>query len=648
MEPEPQPTPRYQPSDAEQQALDEVNHCIEEARRWHTSFARKVERRYDAWRGMAPENAPKSWRSQLHPPYLINIVEGMLSSMEETEPTWQVTPCVVPGMSLEEAVAMSDRAEINEHLLTHQMRVDEFASKQGPWMHQDLVAGFTPGKVSWLKRTTDRKYLDEKPEMIFDDAGGSIDIANKLDAYVERDFVLRDDPTFEGRDVRDFLYPESAVSVDTAPWILDRTFVHFKTLVRLEKLGVYSNVEYVKETRHDSTSRGPDVVADREMRLRNVDRTRGLVEIIELWSDNRVITVANRSVVLRDVPNPFWHGRKPFVICSAIPDMFQIPGVSVIEGLAQMQEMLWTLTNLRLDTTRMAANLITLIRGDVDNADDFEWAPNAQWVVADPKQVSTLPIDPTIATISLQAESLLKGDIQNVMGGLPYTGGADSQTVDTKTATGISIVNSIAQAVLARRKQMYMRSFAQIGSMFLGLDQQFLREERLVEIIGAGGARRYVEINPLQTQGYFNVNVKMMGDSMMRQERRAEAQALLTMAMQFAAPQAQLGTRPLNLDKFWEKVLDAYDEPEKMAFFKDPPPPPAAAAAPPPGPPGGDNGTPPGADTLMADMAGGNAAPGVTNETLAAGTTSPSSAVSISPVAAQQRTGAMVGSGRSV
>ena len=47
------------------------------------------------------------------------------------------------------------------------------------------------------------------------------------------------------------------------------------------------------------------------MRLRNVDRTKDLVEVLEYWTPERVITVANRNVVLRDRPNPFWHGRLP-------------------------------------------------------------------------------------------------------------------------------------------------------------------------------------------------------------------------------------------------------------------------------------------------------------------------------------------------
>jgi hypothetical protein len=347
-------------------------------------------------------------------------------------------------------------------------------------------------------------------------------------------------------------------------------------------------------------------------------------------------------VLLRDEPNPFSHGKKPFVVCSAIPDMFQIPGISVIEGLAQMQEMVWTLQNTRIDTTRMAANLITLIRGDVDNPDDYEWAPNAQWIVTDPNQVKTLDINPAIANITLQAEGLLKGDIQNVMGGLPYTGGAESQTIDQKTATGISIVTNIAQAILARRKKQYTRTFAKIGQHFLALDQQLLREDRLIEIVGEGGMREYMNVNWKQIRGIFDVSVEMTGDSLMRQERRAESGALLTMAMQSAPLMQQLGT-PLNVRRFWEKHLDAYDVTDKLTFFSAQP-----TAQPQQGAQPSPPGTPPGADTLLEDLSGQLSSGGITNPSLAAGASSPSSPVSMSGAAPMQQALAATGAGRSV
>ena len=412
--------------------------------------------------------------------------------------------------------------------------------------------------------------------------------------------------------MRDFMWPESAISVETAPWVIDRTFVTYQTLERLEELGVYKNTKYVKDTRFDESRADPDTVKDRELHLRNVDRTRGLVELVELWTDDKVVTVANQTVLLRNEPNMFWHGRKPFVTCSAIPDLFQIPGVSVVEGLASMQEMLWTLQNMRLDATRIASNVITLIRGDIDNPEQYEWAPEAQWIVPDPNAVRTLDMATVAnaANSTMQSEGLLRGDIQNVMGGLPFTGGAESQTLDQQTATGMSIITNIAQAILARRKVQYQRMFGKVGQMFLELDQQFMREDRLIEVLGEEGSRRYLEMTPMDIQGVYDVSIEITGESMNRQERRAEAQALTTMAMQSAQPMAQSGY-PLNLRRFWEKTLDAYGITDKATFFAEAPAQQGEQQG---------MGTPPGAEGILDQLQQGSLpAGGVTNEALAAG-----------------------------
>ncbi len=631
---------KYTPTQTEREAIDIVEKAINECKRWHEPFARKVEKRYDAWRGMSAQEAPRGWRSNVQQPLLINIVEGMLASMEDGQPTWDVLGRVVPGMSIEEAFEQSDRTELSAALLRDQMRRDEFAIKQGPFILQDLIAGFTPGKVSWLRQQAKRRYLDRQPEMIYDESGATIDIAMVLDEY-EDDILLRDDPTFQPRDIRDFMYPESATSVETAPYLIDRTFVHWKTCVKLEGLGVYENTEFLRDfARPDTTRQGGGIVQEREQKLRSVDRTRGLVEIVEYWTDEEVITVANRSILLRRAPNPHWHGLKPFVTCSAIPDAFQIPGVSIIEGLAQMQEMVWTLQNLRLDSTRMAANMIKVIRGDVENSDEYEWAPNADWFVRDVNDVKLLDVPTEVLRATLESEGLLKGDIQGIMGGLPTTGGgAMSQTFDQKTATGISIVTNIAQSILLRRKQQYQRVFGKLGGMFLAMDQQLLRKTRAIEILGEGGARRWVEVSPTDIQGIFDVEVRWTDESMLRQERRAESASLLTNAVQFAMPSAQMGVK-LNLRKFWERHLTAFGVTNPAEYFLDPTED-AAAAAP------AGAASPPGAETLMDAMSGMQGPGGITNPELAAGPTSPSNTDTIAAMGMQQQFLAGNGNGRS-
>jgi hypothetical protein len=208
---------------------------------------------------------------------------------------------------------------------------------------------------------------------------------------------------------------------------------------------------------------------------------------------------------------------------------------------------------------------VTLIRSDVEDPDSFEFYPGAQWFVDDPGQVSTLPVDPSVAQISLEAETMIKGDLQNVMGGLPYAGSVNE--INQNTATGMSIVTSIAERMIKARSANYAWAYARIGEDFLSMLSQFVRQERAYLVGGADGELQTMLVSPTDFQGDWAVSIDVMEESMMRQERRAEAQSLL----QIAGQMAQIV--PLNMQAFMERVLDAYGVDDKESYFSPQTPP---------------------------------------------------------------------------
>jgi hypothetical protein len=618
-------------------AVKLVVSAVERAeRQYHDRFIEKIERRYLAYRGLADNGGKgggkddfrrddeEDWHSNVTTPYVLQTCEGMLATMLEPSPSFNVQPRPKPDEPMAEVLQRIMGIEAVEQTLKYALERASFAQVQRDFMQQDMIAGLSVLKDYWHRERRDVTRL--VPELIgIEDAYGSIvDSVTSQKEETTKNVLVADDACVEVVDVRDFFWPSQAPSVKKAEYLIHRTWETTASLKRKQDMG------YIRDVSKLSTPAVGERLSDitkREMRLRNIDRTQSLHEILEYWTPERTITVGDRMVLLSDRKNPLWNGRQPFIVCSSMPDAFQIPGMSVVEALAQLQEMLWTLQNQRLDVVRMLANLITLIRSDVDDPEAFEWAPNAQWFVEDPGQVDTLKIDPTVANITLQAESMLKGDLQNIMGGLPYASGADSTTIDQQTATGVSIITTIAQRIIQSRKQQYLWSYAQLGKHFLLLYQQFLRDDRVVQIVGRRGAEAYRSISPLEIQGDFDVTIDVTSDSLVRQERRAEAQSLLQMAAGVAPVMAQSGVA-INLRPFMEKVLDAYDVPDKERFFM-----PAqvqagvAAQTPPPGagPQPQQNGAPP-APTQ-----------GVTNVPAAAGPMSPSNVDTMSPQAAMSR-----------
>ncbi len=97
---------------------------------------------------------------------------------------------------------------------------------------------------------------------------------------------------------------------------------------------------------------------------------------------------------------------------------------------------------------------------------------------------SMLAMSPASAS---EAIGRLMGDMQNVTGGMPFMAGADSTQMDQKTATGVSIVTTLAQRRLQSKKQNFTWALGRIVEQQMSLMQQFLRRETLLPRVGPDG-----------------------------------------------------------------------------------------------------------------------------------------------------------------
>jgi hypothetical protein len=545
----------------------------EECQQHHGAFVRAYERRERSYKGILSRNSEAAkWRHQMHPPLAFNLIETVVSNTVEMGLEFDVRPSPKINMSFEEATAAIDQADAIGDLLAHEHRVDEMEYKQRPLFLCSAIGGVGIGKSYWNYSTGPIRKQGVKLEAVgTEDAQLYVPVIQEI----EEDGVLRDHSTFEVIDPRDFVMNESAKSVQPfdpggAQYVFHRCWYSFEQLKMMEAAGDVKNVDALLESRDQQGE-----YTDRGSAVFDINRAKGLIEVLEYWcfDDGRVqrALVGNRNVLLRDKEaSPFWHEGYPFVLSSSMPQPFSPYGMSDMELIEQLQEMLWEVMNQRFDNIELVNNAIMLIRSDVDDPDAFEHYPGARWPVEDPSQVEALRPDYQLIEATTSVEALLRGDIQNVTSAGLLAGGTESATVDQKTATGASLVMSAAQQRLSAKKYQGQQGLRQEAAMRLKNCQQFITDNRLVHILGEDGRLKFRDISPLDIQGDFVVEMEALGESQIREQRRAEALQFSQFLLQNAPLLAASGN-PLNTREVVAWYAKRWDVRDWERFFSQQP-----------------------------------------------------------------------------
>ena len=560
-----------QATESDQALIDEFRRKLEAAMPAHSEFVKKVERGYRAYHGILRASSKAAgWRHQMHPPIGFNLIETIVSGLQEQGLQMKVTPApTLSFASVPELQKMADQAETVEHLIKHEYRVDGMDMKQRALLLEMAIAGRSWGKSYWNLTEGSVKRQGLVSQEIIDDNGQSLGAVPTITEITETK-TLRDHSTMEVRDSRDVIVHESAKAVQ--PWepggaqhIFDRGWYSKEQLLDMQKSGYLQNVDELGETRDYS-----DAYTDREKYLYDIQRTKDLYEVIEYWCYKQGSVwrsiIGQRSVVLRqEEENPFWHGGYPFVCCRSQPDSFSLHGKAEIELIQQLQEMLWELMNQRLDNVELVNNMILLVSPDVEDPEGLRWFPGAQWA-ASPQEIAPLQVPYQVAEVALSAEQALRGDLQNVTSAAPFTSGTETQTVDQKTATGASIVMSAAQNRMTVKKYQAQMVFPIEAEMRLKNCQQFMTSERTLHIVGADGIPMFKKISILDIEGEYLFELEPYGESNLRQERRAEATQKTQVLLQSLPLGAAVGT-PLSYQVVIEDFLKGWGEENPGKYF---------------------------------------------------------------------------------
>lgn len=448
--------------------LEKIMRDFERAAEFRKSHEDRWKRYYNLYRcKAAPRKDPSS--ANIFVPEVFSIIETLCPRLLSN--FLNAARPIVQVMSREESQMQNAKAA--ERLLSYQFERMNFPVKLVSFYKQALLYGTSIGKVYWDYR---------KPR----GGGGSP--------------AEYDDPVFEPVDLLDFYIDPEAFSLEDASYCIHRRFLSKAELKQREEKGIYSNVDEVK----GENLPAEELQFSRNYRLedRFQDEERN-IEVLEYWQNRRVITIADRSVILRDTPNPFAHGKKPFVHLVFIPVPFEFYGIGVIEPVEGLQMELNTKRNQRLDNVNIILNRMWLLqRGAVDDLRQLQSRPGGIITVNDINGIQPLPAVDVTAS-SYREEEKIKLDIQNTSGVSDYIRGI--LTPNRQTATEVRIKSEQSSS----RFEFNFKLMAEMGiketaSQMIQLNQQFIDRERTVRILGERGFE-FVKVSPEEISGSFDL-----------------------------------------------------------------------------------------------------------------------------------------------
>lgn len=168
---------------------------------------------------------------------------------------------------------------------------------------------------------------------------------------------------------------------------------------------------------------------------------------------NRIITVVDRSYVIRDIPNPSWLGTSAIFHAGWRERPDNLYAMGPLDNLVGMQYRIDHLENLKADVFDQIAFPVLKIKGDVE---DFNFEPGSRIYLGDEGDVGYLAPDPT----ALNADN----QIANTMAIMEEMAGAPKQamgirTPGEKTAFEVNQLQNAAGRIFQNKTQHLEKVF---------------------------------------------------------------------------------------------------------------------------------------------------------------------------------------------
>lgn len=392
--------------------------------------------------------------------------------------------------------------------------------------------------------------------------------------WEKRSYVAYDGPAAINVDIFNFFPAPEAQDIQEARYVIHRSFTDWDDIKRRVDEGIYKLPEWMDEEDIYSTSDEPASARLTEIGYgpTNNDPTRKTVEVLEAWTrDGKVLTVANRSIVLRYAPNPFDHGEKPFVrlVDQKVPNEFW--GIGEVEPIEGQQDLLNATVNQRQDAVRLLLNPTFAVNENrLADLRDLVMRPGGviRTKGQDLPQEVLHRVDLGDVNSSAYKEAAeIQTSIERTSGVNSYQAGMDQPAMND-TATGVKTLTENGATRFALKSRLAeLMGLEAIAYHFGSNIQQFTSEEKVIRILGPKGKWVWETFDPEALQGALDYEIEAGSELQTEASRRQEALTLLQTLPSFLPVDPMTGLPGPGVKELVINVLRSFGFKDFTRFF---------------------------------------------------------------------------------
>lgn len=292
------------------------------------------------------------------------------------------------------------------------------------------------------------------------------------------------------------------------------------------------------------------------------------VEILTRWGlcdldgdgirEETLIVIANRKYLLRAMPNPFHHQRRPVIKSVLFPVPLEWFGVGLIEPIIPLQHELNTIRRQRLDNVNIIINRMWKVNtfADID-LETLVSSPNGVILTDDMSAIMPLETENVTQSAYLEAQNI-QTDIENTTTPKSLQGTPESGRLG-RTASGAQmIIGQALEKFGTAAKMVEENAIKRTLRMVYDLDLQFLDDEKDMEQYKHLWA---IPVSPDMLRQEIGINMKGISEMIQKEGKINQIASFMGLFGAASAPE----TISNLMKKMWSLMGFDPDEVEMMA-----------------------------------------------------------------------------------